>query len=150
MFFTMTTTTSPSCKLCHALQHDQFRTVYADHDVFVLINVEPIKNGHLMVLPVRHVEQLSDLTQEESRAFLRLIDRCMAALTEAFHETPMCLMNGSSYRTQPHLHAHILPSKKDLRGLYAAAEGLEERKRADKETLTRMADRMRPFFEPVG
>ncbi len=137
------------CELCSALQNDQYRTVYQDEHVFVLVNVEPIKDGHVMILPVRHVEQLGDLTPEEAKSFLGMIDQCMAMVVEKYDETPMCLVNGQRYRTQAHLHAHVLPSKKNLRGLYAASEGLEERVRADKDALERMAETLRLFFKKV-
>ncbi len=100
-----------------------------------------------MILPVRHAEQLKDLTPDESSAFLKAIDLCMSAVTEAYGETPMCLVNGWKYRTQPHLHAHVLPSKKNLRGLYSASEGLEERKHADEQTLKAIKEKLKPFLE---
>lgn len=135
-----------SCVLCETRIQESGRVVYQDEHVFVLVNIEPIKDGHVMILPVRHAEQLSDLTPEESQAFLKMIDKCMSTVTQHFQETPMCLVNGWKYRSQPHLHAHVLPSKKNLRGLYTAAEGLEERKRADNETLNKMADALRAYF----
>ncbi len=132
-----------SCVLCDSFANEKERVIFQDQHVFVLVNIEPIKDGHVMILPIRHAEQLRDLTPEESQAFLQAIDRCMLAVTKLYQETPMCLVNGWSYRTQPHLHAHVLPSKKNLRGLYASAEGLEERKRADEATLKQIAERLR-------
>ena len=134
------------CALCDAFARDRDRIIYEDGRVFVMVNIEPLKDGHVMILPVRHVEQLRDLTPEEAQAFLRAVDACMGGVAEAYRETPMCLVNGWSYRTQPHLHAHVLPSKKDLRGLYAAAEGLEVRKRADAAALRRIVEKLKPFF----
>lgn len=137
-----------SCVLCDSLVHETDRIVFKNEHVFVLVNLEPLKDGHLMILPIRHAEQLGDLTPEEAQAFLQTIDRCMAAVTETHQETPMCLVNGWNFRTQPHLHAHVLPSKYGLRGLYAAAEGVERRKQLDPETLKQMADKMKALFKP--
>jgi histidine triad (HIT) family protein len=134
------------CPLCDALEKERDRVIYTDDYVFVLVNNEPIKDGHVMILPKRHAEQLKDLSREESESFLKAIDVSMSAVTNVYGETPMCLINGWKFRTQPHLHAHVLPSKKNLRGLYAASEGLEERKRADEQTLQSIADKMKPFF----
>lgn len=134
------------CVLCACLETDHDRIIYKDEHVFVLVNIEPLKGGHVMILPVRHAELLGDLEQKEAHAFLQAIDRCMAAVTEAFGETTMCAVNGWNYRSQPHLHAHVLPSKNDLRGLYVASEGVEERKLADGPTLKGVADKLKPFF----
>ena len=135
-----------TCTLCDSLRNEQDYILYQDAHVFILVNIEPIKEGHVMILPVRHVEQLRDLTPDESSAFLKAIDRAMLAVTEAYEETPMCLVNGWKYRTQPHLHAHVLPSKYNLRGLYSTSEGLEERKRANEQTIKNIKEKLRPFL----
>lgn len=135
------------CVLCSALENEHERVIYRDSHVFVLVNIEPVKDGHIMILPVRHAEDLKHLNQEEAQAFLQAIDRCMSAVTDAYGETPMCLVNGWSHRSQPHLHAHVLPSKNGLRGLFVAAEGLEHRVRADDERLKAMAEKLRGFFK---
>lgn len=135
-----------SCPLCNARIAEQYRVVCENAHVFVLVNREPVKDGHVLILPVRHVGQLSDLDPRESIEFLRMIDRCMAAVQEAYVQTPMCLVNGSAFRTQPHLHAHVLPSLKPLRGLYAAAEGLAERQEASPETLAAIAEKIKSFL----
>jgi diadenosine tetraphosphate (Ap4A) HIT family hydrolase len=137
------------CVLCESFVSEPDRVVHQDEHVFVLVNIEPVKEGHIMVLPVRHVEQLGDLAPQEAQAFLKAVDACMHGVTVAYGETPMCMVNGWGHRTQRHLHAHVLPSKNSLRGLFSASEGLEERKRADAPTLKRMAERLRPFFQRV-
>lgn len=99
-----------------------------------------------MILPIRHAEQLEELTPAEAQAFLTAIDTSFRAVTAAYDETPICLINGSAHRTQPHLHAHVLPSKHNLRGLFVAAEGLEERKRADDSVLATIAEKLKKHF----
>jgi histidine triad (HIT) family protein len=134
------------CALCDSLRNERERILYQDAHVFVMVNIEPIKDGHIMILPVRHAEQLGDLTPEESCAFLKAIDLSLRAVTQAYEETPMCFVNGWKHRSQLHIHAHVLPSKKNLRGLYSAAEGLPERVPADKETIHRIMEKLKQFF----
>ena len=135
-----------SCVFCEVQHNERHRILYQDEYVFVLLNLEPVKEGHLLILPVRHAQDLKDLTPEEAYAFLQAVDRCMAAVTESFEDAPMCLVNGWKYRTQPHLHAHVLPSKNSLRGLYVASEGVEHRRRADEEELKRVAEKLKKYF----
>lgn len=136
-----------NCELCHSLEINEDRIIYKNDHIFILVNIEPIKDGHVMILPIRHAEQLKDLTQEESKSFLEAIDACMQIVAEIYQDHPMCLVNGWNYRTQAHLHAHVLPSKNNLRGLYSASEGLNERKRASVEELKNIADRFKCYFE---
>jgi ATP adenylyltransferase len=134
------------CQLCGLPEKEGYRVVHSDSLIVVAINIEPIKQGHLMVLPVRHVGDLSELSPIEAAALLATVDRCMKALCEISEEPPMCLVNGWKHRSQQHLHVHVLPSKEPLRGLFAASEGRDLRVRASEEELTRMADAIRSKY----
>lgn len=112
-----------------------------------MVNIEPLKDGHVMILPVRHAENLSDLTPEEARSFMQAVDRCMDAVTKLYTDLPMFLVNGWGYRTQPHLHGHVLPSKFGIRGLYEVSEGVERRATADPVRLTKITEDFKPFFK---
>lgn len=137
------------CVLCDSLEKERGRIVYQDEHVFVLVNIEPIKDGHVMILPVRHAQDLKDLDPNKSAAFLKAIDRCMHAVTELFSDPPMCFVNGWSFRTQAHLHAHVLPSKQGLRGLFSSSEGTEKRRRVDDALLEEMATRLKTVFQEI-
>lgn len=135
------------CEFCKALMSERYRIVFQNDHIFVLANIEPVKEGHVLILPVRHAEELKDLLPEEAQAFLRAIDRCMEAVTELFADAPMLLVNGWKYRTQAHLHAHVLPSKVSLRGLYAASEGIVGRRRAEDHEIRQTTEKFKPFFQ---
>lgn len=135
-----------NCALCVARDQEPGRIVYQNQHVFVLVNIEPVKRGHVMILPVRHAEELKDLEPLEAQAFLQTLDRCMKALGQVFDETPICVVNGWKHRSQPHLHAHVLPSQHSLRALFSRAENVGERKRAEMDVLHRMADELREYF----
>lgn len=134
------------CELCTIIIDEPGRILYEDALAFTAVNIEPIKSGHVMILPKRHVENLADLFPEEATAFLRCIDRAMTALAGLYDETPICFVNGWKHRTLPHLHAHVLPSRSNLRGLFSAAEGSPSRTRMDSVALAAMAEHLRPAF----
>ena len=135
------------CVLCDVLKNEQDRIVYQDNLVFVVMNIEPLKPEHVIILPVRHAEECSDLTPEEASVFLKMIDRTCQAVASVSGATPTCVINGHAHRTQPHLHAHVLPTSQGLRGLFAKAEGSPERKRLDSSELARLAAKLREVFE---
>ena len=128
-----------NCTLCRALRDEEYRIVYEDALVFVMINNSPLKNGHVIILPVRHAEQLEDLQPDEAQAILQCTNRCMRAVEAMTGETSVAVVNGWAYRSEPHLHVHVLPSKENLRGLFVASESVERRMIADKSTLEKMA-----------
>ncbi|MEO5927873.1 MAG: HIT family protein [Patescibacteria group bacterium] len=135
------------CDLCHAIKNEPSRLIYQDDHVVVVLNFEPIKHGHVLIMPIRHAENLSDLTSAESSAFLKALDRCMKAVTKYSEEPPISLIHGWKHRSQPHLHAHVLPSQHPIRGLFSVAEGTPRRLRLTDEVLKEMADQIRPHHE---
>lgn len=135
-----------SCELCNAFENEKDRVIYSDAHVFVVPIIEPIKDGHVMIIPIRHAENLKDLSADEAKAFLIAVNTAMDAVKKEYGVTPMFLVNGWEHRSQPHLHAHVLPSEKNLRGLYAASEGITERRRWEMGVLMAMADKLRKYF----
>lgn len=136
-----------TCVFCKDLNRLEDQTVFRDDDVLVFVNHEPLKDGHLLVLPVRHAEELGDLEPVEAQKFLQALQACMAMIEKQHSDPPICHINGWKYRSERHLHAHVLPSKRSLRGLFSVSEGVPERVPADSHTLRAMAVRLRPAFE---
>ena len=135
------------CALCKVVATEPHRVVAQNDFAVVITNNVQIKSGHVMVMPVRHAENLTDLTPEEAAAFLQMADACMNVVTRHYDQTPLFVVNGWQFRTQPHLHAHILPSKESLRGLFVASEGTPRREPVSDEILTEIADTLRPLFQ---
>lgn len=133
------------CELCLA-KSEIYRVVYENEMVLVMFCIEPMNDGHVMILPSRHVENLADLEPIEAHAFLQAIDMCMEALSRFSADPPMCLLNGWKHRSQSHLHMHILPSKLGMRELFAASLGIPERIRADQSALKEKTDVLKKFF----
>ncbi len=134
------------CELCNAFENEKDRVIYSDAHVFVVPILHPIKDGHVMIIPIRHAENMKDLSADKSRAFMTAANLAMDAVKKTYGQTPMLLVNGWEYRSEPHLHAHVLPSNTNLRGLYAASEGVVGRNKASVEELTAMADKIRVHF----
>ena len=80
---------------------------------YVILNLYPYNNGHLMVVPYRHVATLALLTQEELVEIGLLTQRSELALTEAYN--PHGLNVGINLGTSAgagvldHIHVHIVP-----------------------------------------
>lgn len=136
------------CALCRVKSSNASQFILEEQGAFAMLSHEPLKDPHVMVLPSRCVSDLGLLKADEAQAWTKLCDRVMRALDEHLDETPMLLVNGYSFRTQPqHLHAHILPSRFPLRGLYEIAENVPGRERKSEDVLAAMAERVRTMLE---
>ena len=128
---------SEECQLCDLSIH---RLVYQDDLCYAMVNLEPLKDYHLMVLPKRHVTRLQDLKAKESQAILKLLGRLGKVMPEIYSEDPVIFMNLGKHSSQPHIHFHILPSKGSLRDLFASYEKIPYRKQGTTQSFKKIAD----------
>jgi len=134
------------CVLCKAFAEEKSRIVFEDEFVFAIMNLHALKDGHLMVLPIRHVETLADLDEKEAKSFLNLTQKCMEIIEKTYGGTTISMVNGWKHRSEPHLHLHIVTSKKNLRGLMVASEGVKHCQEAECKKLEEIAEKLRKAF----
>ena len=128
------------CPLCDLSKQE---VVYEDDHCFCTVILEPLKDGHLMILPKRHVINLEDLKPEESQSILELLTRLSKIIPEIYSEDPIIFMNLGKHSTQPHTHFHILPSKGGLRDLFSNLEKIPKRVKATPEELRKISKKIK-------
>lgn len=81
--------------------------------VFVIMNLYPYNNGHLMVVPFREIAHYEDLTPDEQVELARTIEYCIRWLKEALHpegfNVGMNLGKAGGAGIPRHLHMHVVP-----------------------------------------
>lgn len=104
------------CIFCQAFKSKQDKKnylVHRDKKSFVIMNIFPYNNGHLMVVPRRHIAEFSNLTDEESLSCLRLIKKSCKVLKRVLkpHAFNIGLNLGKDAGAgfARHLHFHIIP-----------------------------------------
>lgn len=101
---------TPGCIFC--LKQSEL-VVFEGATCYVLLNLYPYNNGHLMVVPYRHVGTLGALTAAELAELGVLTQRAEAALTEAYrpHGLNVGINLGKSAGAGilEHLHVHVVP-----------------------------------------
>ena len=81
--------------------------------VFVILNKYPYNNGHLMVVPFRHIGRMADANSEELGELIRLVRSSEMVLTEAYHahgiNVGMNLGRSAGAGVPGHMHVHLVP-----------------------------------------
>lgn len=81
--------------------------------IFVVMNLYPYNNGHLLIVPYRKVSRYEDLTTEEQVDFAAAIERCILWLGAALHpegyNVGMNLGEAAGAGVPEHLHVHVVP-----------------------------------------
>jgi diadenosine tetraphosphate (Ap4A) HIT family hydrolase len=87
--------------------------VWRGEHAFVVLNAYPYASGHLLVLPLRHVGGLGDLSGEESHAVWEATRQSIAALEAAYDPDGLNmganLGRAAGAGIPAHVHLHVLP-----------------------------------------
>jgi ATP adenylyltransferase len=80
---------------------------------FIILNFYPYNNGHLMIVPYRHLADLSDLTAEEKMEMMDLMGRSADILKKALKaegiNIGMNMGRTAGAGIDDHLHFHMVP-----------------------------------------
>ncbi|MBT3169506.1 MAG: HIT domain-containing protein [Candidatus Cloacimonetes bacterium] len=80
---------------------------------FVIMNVFPYNNGHIMVVPNRHISRLNDLKMEELNELFATVQLSEKVLGKVYHcdgfNVGINLGKAGGAGIEEHLHIHIVP-----------------------------------------
>lgn len=139
------------CVFCDAQRNAQSSLIVFDGPTcFVILNLYPYNNGHLMVIPRRHIASLGEATADELSELIELTRRAELALREAYapHGMNMGINLGkpAGAGILDHLHMHIVPRwDGDTNFMTIVGET-----RVLPEELPRSAEKLRPIFERLS
>ncbi|HUX93607.1 MAG TPA: HIT domain-containing protein [Ignavibacteriaceae bacterium] len=105
------------CFLCEAAKVNPFDIenllVYKGKFTFTILNLYPYNNGHLMVVPNRHLSDFTELTEEENNEIMLNLQKAQKALTDVFSpegfNVGANLGKVSGAGIDDHIHFHIVP-----------------------------------------
>jgi ATP adenylyltransferase len=87
--------------------------VHRGERCFVILNLFPYTNGHLMVAPYEHLATLGDLDPDTLAEMMRLTQRAMAVLEEKYepHGYNVGFNQGrvAGAGVEHHIHMHVVP-----------------------------------------
>ena len=117
---------------------------------YVVLNLYPYNNGHLMVVPYRHLATFAALSVEEVTEIGQLIQRSETALAEAYQphgfNIGVNLGKPAGAGVLDHLHVHVVPRwNGDTNFMTVVGE-----MRVLPENIHASADRLRPIFERLA
>lgn len=141
------------CIFCHAIAAaptDAPLCVFRGTHGYVILNLYPYNNGHLMVVPNRHVGSLSQAQPDELAELMQLLRLAELALTEAYQphglNVGINLGKAAGAGVLEHLHIHVVPRwNGDTNFMTVVGDT-----RVLPEHLEQVAERLRPIFERLA
>ena len=143
---------SRGCVFCAALSDPEAEPliVHRGAACFVILNLFPYNNGHLIVVPNRHIASLAAATPDELNELIALTRVAEIALTEAYapHGINMGVNLGkpAGAGILDHLHMHVVPRwNGDTNFMTVIGQT-----RVLPEELAQTAERLRPIFSRIA
>ncbi len=150
-YVTAAPTPASECVFCDAVggRRDDLMLFRGQH-CFVILNLYPYNNGHLMVVPNRHVSALEVLEPGEQAEMMSLARWSEMALNEAYRphgiNVGINLGRAAGAGIENHLHMHFVPRwSGDTNFMTAVGET-----RVLPEELPATVARLRPIFEKLA
>lgn len=140
------------CIFCAALERgdDEPLMIFRGRTCYVILNLFPYNNGHLMIVPNRHVGTLAAATGEELEELMRLTRRAEIALGEAYQphgfNVGINLGRPAGAGVLDHLHMHVVPRWNGDTNFMPVVGNV----RVLVEELPQTAAKLRPVFERLA
>ena len=106
----------PDCFLCEnqTMDDDQDNLIlHRGEHCFVIMNLYPYNNGHLMIAPFRHIGDYLELSHDEMAEACTFTKLCIEALHETMHphgfNVGLNLGRAAGAGVEEHIHWHIVP-----------------------------------------
>jgi ATP adenylyltransferase len=113
---------------------------------YVILNLYPYNNGHLMVVPYRHESSLAGLTRDEMNDVGLLTQLCERALREAYKlegiNIGVNLGRPAGAGIEEHVHLHLVPRWNGDTNFMTVVG----KTRVLPEEIRSTAERLRPIF----
>lgn len=104
-----------SCIFCRIVAGEVKAEVVArEPGTVAFLDVSPLADGHVLVVPEAHVARVEDLSEEAAAALFRAVTRLAGPVRAAVGAagSTIGVNNGEATgQTVPHVHVHIVPRR---------------------------------------
>lgn len=112
----------PDCTFCGVVAGEvPAHRVLDDDTAVAFLDTRPLFRGHVLVVPRRHAETLTDLDEDEIGPLFARVRSTARAVEQAMAATgSLVAANNRVSQSVPHFHVHVVPrNRKDgLRGFF--------------------------------
>ena len=129
------------CRIAKKEEHASF--VYEDKDAVAFLDARPINEGHTLVIPRKHYENIYEISDEEVANLFKIVKKLAYGISKSEKAEGMSIVqnNGEAARQVVfHLHVHIIPR-------YFGQDSHSPRGTVEQNELDRVAANIRKFLE---
>lgn len=84
--------------------------VYEDEQVISFLDIDPIHEGHVLIVPKQHVDSIEKLSDDEIIDIMGVARKIVVALKDIYGNDGYSIMqNGGKFCDYGHAHFHVFP-----------------------------------------
>lgn len=118
--------------------------VYEDEMTLAFLDINPVSDGHVLVVPKLHEQFVEKLPQEDHTALFASIRKLVGPVQDAMNApaSNVIINNGpNAGQIIPHVHAHIIPRPKPVGNQFFTT--ISRLKQRDEEYFSGIAEKIR-------
>ena len=125
--------------------------VYEDQHTVAFLDLNPIADGHVLLITREHQQYIEDLSEETTEALMKTLIKIVPPIQRAMGATDsnIGLNNGpNAGQIIPHVHIHIIPRPSKAGSLLFSSVG--RFKPRSREYYVEIAEKIRKEIEKTG
>ena len=131
---------SDQCVFCRIVRNEASRSaIYEDDEVLAILDFRPVSEGHTLVIPKKHYENIFEIPEEEAAYLFRIVKKIAGAVRLGVNADGISLVQNNGKAANQvvfHLHVHIIPR-------YEGQKSSRPREVVEANFLDKVADRIR-------
>jgi len=104
---------SETCVFCKVVNNEiPCYKVYEDNKVLAFLDINPVNQGHTLVVPKQHYQTITDMPLEELKQVISVVYKAVSALEKEFDPDGVNLIQNNGLHAGqliPHVHFHLIP-----------------------------------------
>ncbi|MFS0780258.1 HIT family protein [Bacillus sp. 1P06AnD] len=103
------------CAFCQIINRESpAHIVYEDELVCCFLDIDPISEGHVLLVPKEHCHDMDELEEQVLTRITEAASNISKAVKEIYHPDGYTIMqNGGMFTDFGHFHMHVFPRYKD-------------------------------------
>lgn len=104
-----------SCIFCNIIKNEiDSYTIYEDKITKVILDINPNSNGHILIIPKKHFENISDIDLETLNHINVIIKKMYKHIKNKLNPDGITISQNNGFGQDiKHYHVHILPKYKE-------------------------------------
>ncbi|MGQ9721716.1 MAG: HIT family protein [Candidatus Jordarchaeum sp.] len=140
------------CILCSIIEGNpevQQKIIYKNNETMVVLNIYPYNPGHLLIFPIKHVENFEELSEEEICNLFLMAQKSVKLLKEVYHPQGFNIginQGEAAGASVKHFHIQIVPRYTSEIGFMETINGTRVVVETLEETLKKLRSKARMFY----